>query len=152
MLGSRRAVVHELDAFNEAHRAAQQAVRGQIWDFYRDLIAYKSDPSVGSKAELDTRFDAIFQQRTGFATLDKLLKRLLANKAELLVVLDRPEIPLHNNGTENVVRDYVTKRKVSGGTRSDRGRDCRRVSQPAQNLQKTRHRILGLSRSETENP
>jgi hypothetical protein len=43
----------------------------------------------------------------------------------LLVVLDRPEIPLHNNGTENTIRDYVTKRKVSGGTRSDRGRDCR---------------------------
>ena len=118
-------LVHKLDAFNQAHRAAQQAVRGQIWDFYRDLIAYKSDPSVGSKAELEARFGAIFQQRTGFATLDKLLKRLLANKAELLVVLDRPEIPLHNNGTENVVRDYVTKRKVSGGTRSDRGRACR---------------------------
>ena len=118
-------LVHKLDAFNEAHRAAQQAVRGKIWDFYRDLIAYKSDPSVGSKAELAARFDAIFQQRTGFATLDKLLKRLLANKAELLVVLDRPEIPLHNNGTENTIRDYVTKRKVSGGTRSDRGRDCR---------------------------
>ena len=100
-------------------------MRGQIWSLYHNLIAYKSDPSLGSKAELEARFDAIFQQRTGFATLDKLLKRLLANKAELLVVLDRPEIPLHNNGTENVVRDYVTKRKVSGGTRSDRGRDCR---------------------------
>jgi hypothetical protein len=118
-------LVHKLDAFNEANRAAQQAVRGQIWDLYRDLIAYKSAPSSGVKAELDARFDAIFQQRTGFVTLDKLLKRLHANKDELLVVLDRPEIPLHTNATENTIRDYVTKRKVSGGTRSDRGRDCR---------------------------
>jgi hypothetical protein len=118
-------LVHKLDAFNQTHRAAQQAVRGQIWDLYRDLIAYKSAPSSGAKAELDARFDAIFEQRTGFATLDKLLKRLRANKAELLVVLDRPEIPLHTNATENTIRDYVTKRKVSGGTRSDRGRDCR---------------------------
>lgn len=118
-------LVYKLDAFNQADRAAQQAVRGQIWDLYRDLIVYKNAPSSGAKAELEARFDAIFQQRTGFATLDKLLKRLRANKAELLVVLDRPEIPLHNNGTENTVRDYVTKRKVSGGTRSDRGRDCR---------------------------
>ena len=100
-------------------------MRGQIWDLYRDLIAYKNAPSSGAKAELEARFDAIFQQRTGFATLDKLLKRLRANKAELLVVLDRPEIPLHTNATENTVRDYVTKRKVSGRTRSDHGRDCR---------------------------
>ena len=118
-------LVHKLDAFNEANRAAQQTVRGQIWDLYRDLVAYKSAPSSAAKAELDARFDAIFQQRTGFVTLDRLLKRLHANKAELLVVLDRPEIPLHTNGTENTIRDYVTKRKVSGGTRSDRGRDCR---------------------------
>lgn len=118
-------LIHRLDAFNQANRAAQQAVRHQIWDLYRDLIAYKNAPSSRAKAELEARFDAIFQQRTGFVTLDKLLKRLCANKAELLVVLDRPEIPLHTNATENTIRDYVTKRKVSGGTRSDHGRDCR---------------------------
>lgn len=36
-----------------------------------------------------------------------------------------PEIPLHTNGSENDIRCQVTKRKISGGTRSDRGRDCR---------------------------
>jgi hypothetical protein len=41
------------------------------------------------------------------------------------VVLDRPEIPLHTNGSENDIRGHVTKRKISGGTRSDAGRDCR---------------------------
>jgi hypothetical protein len=54
-----------------------------------------------------------------------LLTRLHANKAELLKVLDRPEIPLHTNGSENDIRCYVTRRKVSGGTRSDLGRDAR---------------------------
>jgi len=48
-----------------------------------------------------------------------------ANKAELLMVLDRPEIPLHTNGSENDIRCQVTKRKISGGTRSGTGRDCR---------------------------
>ena len=38
---------------------------------------------------------------------------------------DRPEVPLHTNGSENDIRCQVTKRKVSGGTRSDAGRDCR---------------------------
>jgi hypothetical protein len=50
---------------------------------------------------------------------------LHANKSELLRVLERPEIPLHTNGSENDLRAQVTRRKVSGGTRSDIGRDCR---------------------------
>ena len=65
------------------------------------------------------------RRKTGFVTLDRLLARLHANKSELLKVLDRPEIPLHTNGSENDIRCHVTKRKVSGGTRSDPGRDCR---------------------------
>jgi hypothetical protein len=42
-----------------------------------------------------------------------------------LLVLERPEIPLHTNGSERDIRDYVKKRKVSGGTRSEVGRQCR---------------------------
>jgi len=41
------------------------------------------------------------------------------------MVLDRPEIPLHTNGSERDIRCHVTKRKISGGTRSDTGRHCR---------------------------
>jgi len=37
----------------------------------------------------------------------------------------RPDIPPHTNGSETNIRDYVKKRKVSGGTRSDPGRQCR---------------------------
>ena len=57
--------------------------------------------------------------------LDRPLVRLTANKSELLMVLDRPEIPLHTNGSENDIRCHVTRRKVSAGTRSDIARDCR---------------------------
>ncbi|HDZ02555.1 MAG TPA: transposase, partial [Nitrospirae bacterium] len=71
------------------------------------------------------RFDEIFQEETCFVTLNLALKRLYKNKAELLLVLDRPEIPLHNNASETDIREYVKRRKVSGGTRSDAGRKCR---------------------------
>src|SRR6202043_2280370 len=74
---------------------------------------------------LRKQFDRIFLRRTGFVTLERLLTLLHANKAELLMVLDRPETPLHTNGSENDIRCYVTRRKVSAGTRSDGGRDCR---------------------------
>jgi hypothetical protein len=118
-------LVHKLDTFTDRHRAAQQRIRGLIWWFYRDLKAYCREPNAARKAALRARFDRIFQRQTGFATLDRLLARLHANKAELLMVLDHPAIPLHTNGSENDIRCQVTKRKVSGGTRCDIGRDCR---------------------------
>ena len=118
-------LVHKLDTFTDAQRAMQQHVRGLIWWFYADLKAYRLDPTPRRRGELRTRFDRIFRRHTGFATLDRLLQRLHANKAELLMVLDHPEIPLHTNGSENDIRCQVTKRHVSGGTRTDTGRDCR---------------------------
>ncbi len=118
-------LVHKLDTFTDKQRAAQTRVRGLIWDFYARLKAYRAKPSQRRSVALHARFDRIFHRRTGFVTLDRLLARLHANKAELLMVLDRPEIPLHTNGSENDIRCYVTRRKVSAGTRSDIGRDCR---------------------------
>ena len=107
------------------HRTAQQRMRALIWRFYHDLRAYRAEPTARRRGELRARFDRIFRRRTGFVTLDRLLARLHANKPELLMVLDRPEIPLHTNGSERDIRLHVTKRKISGGTRSADGRDCR---------------------------
>jgi hypothetical protein len=118
-------LVHKLDTFTDLHRAAQQRMRKLIWNFYADLKVYRANPDKGRRLALRARFDRIFRRRTGFVTLDRLLKRLHANKAELLMVLERPEIPLHTNGSENDIRCQVTRRKVSAGTRSDAGRDCR---------------------------
>jgi hypothetical protein len=118
-------LVHKLETFTDQQRAAQQHVRGLIWWFYADLKAYRLAPTRRRRSEMRARFDRIFQRRTGFVTLDRLLQRLHANKDELLMVLDRPGIPLHTNGSENDIRCQVTKRHVSGGTHSDTGRDCR---------------------------
>ena len=118
-------LVHKLDTFNDQHRDAQTRVRGLIWDFYADLKVYQLKPSKRQARALGARFDRIFLRRTGFVTLDRLLARLQANKAELLMVLERPQIPLHTNGSENDIRCHVTRRKISAGTRSEVGRDCR---------------------------
>src|SRR6202047_2089462 len=118
-------LVHKLETFTDQQRAAQQRVRALIWQLYADLKDYRCSPTPCRRDQLRARFDYIFCLHTGFATLDRLLKRLHANKAELLMVLEHPEIPLHTNGSENDIRCQVTKRHVSGGTRSDMGRDCR---------------------------
>jgi len=118
-------LVHQLDTFTDRQHAAQQLVRALIWWFYADLKAYRREPDRRRRRELRVRFDRIFRRRTGFATLDRLLQRLHANKEELLLVLDRPEVPLHTNGSERDLRPQVVKRKISGGTRSEAGRACR---------------------------
>ena len=100
-------------------------VRKQVWEFYDELKSYKVSPNEKDKIRLQEKFDTIFTQQIKFQLLNLALQRLHANKTELLLVLDRPEIPLHNNLSENDIREYVKKRKISGSTRSDTGRQCR---------------------------
>ena len=118
-------LVHKLIPLNEQHRQDQERVRGEIWDLYADLKTYRRHPDPALAPALAARFDAIFTQRTSFTTLNQTLKRLHAHKEELLLVLKRPDIVLHTNGSEGDIRGYVKWRKISGGTRSDLGRRCR---------------------------
>jgi hypothetical protein len=120
-------LVHKLVPANDRQRGAVENARLMIWWFYRQLKAFKLAPDPERAVELRARFDRIFKRRTGYATLDRLLKRLHANKDELLRVLKRPEIPLNTNASENDIRACVTKRKVSGGTVSENGRIARDV-------------------------
>jgi hypothetical protein len=92
---------------------------------YKGLKQYKKNPNSKDKKRLEAQFDKIFTQKTHSATITVALKRLYLNKAELLLVLERPDIPLHNNISENAIREYVKKRKISGSTRSEIGRQCR---------------------------
>ncbi len=118
-------LIHKMLPLNETHRKEIARIRDQIWCFYAQLKRYKITPDKAQKKSLNQRFEEIFTQKTSYATLNQTLKRIHNNKAELLMVLDRPEIPLHTNGSETDLRDFVKKRKVSGGTRSDEGRRCR---------------------------
>jgi hypothetical protein len=77
------------------------------------------------KAELTAAFEALCATETTCEPLNHVLQQFQANQAELLRVLERPELPLHNNRSENDLRDTVKKRKISAGTRSEAGRRCR---------------------------
>jgi hypothetical protein len=118
-------LIHKLIPLNERQRLDQGRVRDEIWTLYADLKAYQRAPDPAAVTDLRARFEAIFSQKTSFATLNQTLKRLKTHQRELLLVLLRPDIPLHTNGSENDIRGYVKWRKISGGTRSDLGRRCR---------------------------
>lgn len=117
--------IAKLIGYNDKQRAALENAREQIWDLYQILKAYKQAPSNKKKLEIEERFDEIFIQDSCLYTLNVALKNLHKNKRELLLVLDYPHIPLHNNLSERDIREYVKRRKISGGTRNELGRRCR---------------------------
>ena len=114
-----------LTPLNKTHVKELEWVHTQIWDIFSDLKAYKLNPNQRLKVSIDAHFDELCQTKTSYQSLNLALKRLAKNKKELLLVLNRPDIPIHNNLSENDIREYVIKRKISGTTRSEEGKLCR---------------------------
>jgi len=118
-------IINRLIPLNDEHVQAVDAVREQLWSIYRDLKTYKLNPIPEQAETLKLRFQAMCSTETAYATLNQALKRMGDNQHELLRVLDKPYLPLHNNLSERDIREYVKKRKISGSTRSEAGRQCR---------------------------
>lgn len=116
--------IHQLMPLNNTQGTEQEKVRKQAWHYFRKLKPDKKRPSARKAIELSATFGAIFTRETSFSTLNQLLQRLYKNKEALLLVLSRPEIALHTNGSKRDIRDYVKKRKISGGVRSNGGKTC----------------------------
>jgi hypothetical protein len=117
--------VRKLVPLSPREQAAIDDVRDAVWKYYQRLRAYRESPTPRRKAALERDFDRLFTRRTGFADLNEALRRIHEKRADLLLVLERPEIPLHNNLSESDIREWAKKRKISAGTRSELGRRCR---------------------------
>ena len=98
-----------------------EAFRKSYWDFYKQLLVYRQDPAPERVAQLREKFDELFSTVTGYDELDQRIARTKADKMYLLMVLDHPEVPLHNNPAELDARTRVRKRVVSYGPRSQAG-------------------------------
>ena len=70
---------------------------------------------------MDARFDALFATQTGYLALDERIRLTRVKKACLLLVLEHPELPLHNNPAELGARQRVRKRAISFGPRTAEG-------------------------------
>jgi hypothetical protein len=117
--------IRKLVPLNPRQQQAIDDTRDAVWKYYQRLRAYRESPTPRRKEGLERDFDRIFRQRTGFPDLNEALRRIHEKRADLLLVLERPEIPLHNNLSESDIREWAKKRKISAGTRSELGRRCR---------------------------
>lgn len=107
--------------FVEYHQQLLADFRQQFWDYYHDLQAYRSHPTPEQAEKLRQTFDSLFSQVTGYDQLDKRIAKTKAKKDRLLMVLQHPEIPLHNNPAELAARRRVRKRDISFGPRTADG-------------------------------
>jgi hypothetical protein len=100
------------------HRELLATFSTDFWNYYRDLLAYRQQPTPAEATRLERSFDTLFGRTTGFALLDHRIALTREKKGELLLVLRHPELPLHNNPAELAARRRVCKRDVSYGPRS----------------------------------
>lgn len=115
----------EIRPLTEQNRQETEFILNRFWQLYQELKAYQKNPSTNKKKVLEEEFDTLFKTETKCSTFNRALSLIYNKKSELLKVLERPEMPLHNNGSEQEIREYVKRRKLSGGTRSDAGKQCR---------------------------
>ena len=117
--------INALIPFCDSHAKDIKEIRNQFWGIYERLKAYKLSPTNKEKQAIKRKFDRMCATKTSYTSLNQALKRLHNNRKELVLVLKYPDLPLHNNLSERDIREYVKKRKISGSTRSDDGRQSR---------------------------
>ena len=104
------------------HRELLDDFLKQFWEYYHQLLNYCQQPTVEERLRLETEFDDFFSSHTGYDALDQRIAKTRAKKDSLLLVLQYPELPLHNNASELGVRQRVRKRDVSFGPRTEDGK------------------------------
>lgn len=115
----------KLFCYNEEQQNQLEQKKNAFWSLYQDLKAYKLNPDPEQIPLLEKQFDALCETLPNYASLNQVLQELKKKKDKLLLVLDRPKASLHNNDSERDIREYVKRRKISAGTRSENGRKAR---------------------------
>lgn len=110
---------------NPLERAARDWIETQFWCIYDDVEAYCKAPTEAQKKQIAQDFGHWVRTQVDYRDLQSVLGQLDRAKEELLLILEHPWLPLHNNLSERQIREYVKRRKISGGTRSSLGRRCR---------------------------
>ena len=115
----------KLNPITSSHRAILDAFIERFWAFYRELLAYKEDPSQDKAVHLSKEFDEIFSTKTGYDDLDDRIAKTLAKKEKLMLVLEFPFLPLHNNPAEHGARHQARHRDINLQTRNKKGTEAK---------------------------
>jgi hypothetical protein len=111
----------KLNPLSDINRNILDTFLNQFWDYYDTLLTYKEAPSLEMATQLSMQFDHLFATTTGYDALDKRIILTRTKKTELLLVLDYPFLPTHNNGSELGTRVQARIRDINFQTVSENG-------------------------------
>lgn len=111
----------KLSPFIACHQQVLDQFLDDFWDYYRDLLAYKDSPSEQRAEKLRSEFWKLFDTDSGYQQLDERKRLTRLKISELLLVLEHPELPLHNNPAELAARTMVQRRNISYATQTTEG-------------------------------
>lgn len=117
----------KLNPLNVEFRNILDSFITQFWNFYHALLDYKREPSDDFALKLEKKFDSLFSKTTDYEALNERIRLTFAKKKELLVVLEHPSTPLHNNESELAVKKVVRERDISLQTKNEIGTKARDV-------------------------
>lgn len=106
----------------DEERTLLTSKQSEYWEIYQSLSKYKIERDPKIREYIENKFNSLCEPVTNYSLLNEVLSRIKKWKAKLLLVLDYPFIPLHNNTSERDIREYVRRKKISGSTRHETGR------------------------------
>lgn len=115
--------LRKIPVTNPAIEEDLKGLRSVIWKTYRKL---KEAVVKGSgREEVESLYDKIVSTTSSSPQITEVVRHFRDYREELLKALDYPTVPLHNNGSEQSVREMVKRRDVSGSTQSEEGQKFR---------------------------
>ena len=115
--------LRKIPVTNPAIEEDLKGLRSVIWKTYRKL---KEAVVKGSgREEVESLYDKIVSTTSSSPQITEVVRHFRDYREELLKALDYPTVPLHNNGSEQSVREMVKRRDVSGSTHSEEGQKFR---------------------------
>jgi len=110
--------VHEIRHYKKLEpsyiefKDTMEAFFDDFWLFYEQLKLYKKRHEKRRRKKIEKWFSKLFEEKSNYYALNLLKAKTLKKKDSLLLVLDYPEIPLHNNASELAVREKVVQRNI----------------------------------------
>ncbi len=115
----------KLNPIVPAHRKILDEFIAKFWDFYRALLSYKEFPTEEQAEKLANEFHSTFSTKTGYEQLDDRISKTLSKKSRLLLVLQYPFLPLHNNSAELGARVQARYRDINLHNKNKKGTDAK---------------------------
>lgn len=131
----------------KSHQTTLNEFVTMYWDYYNQLLVYKACPTTADTDRLSKEFDLLFSTETNYDHLNERIAKTKDKKDQLLLVLEFPFLPLHNNASELGARGQARRRDMSFHTMSADGTEAKdtfmTLRQTAKKLAVNFYRYIG---------